>query len=193
MYRKIHCKIVADLGKDMFNSNFGYLNLNENRMYLENVLYLSSLIHDIKKFNKKHGTYGANWIISKLTDNEYCIRNNIPILSLDICNDVFMLIKFHKSKSIEKTIINDFNSESYLVNENIKILLFFIRLSDKLSHFVVDSRFKVITEKEVLKKTNEFLIKSNENLLEHDLVKIILNNILKEFKDIYCNRKIMYF
>ena len=60
MYRKIHCKIVADLAKDMFNSIFSYLDEIESRIYLENVLYLGCLTHDIRKFDKKHAAYGAN-------------------------------------------------------------------------------------------------------------------------------------
>lgn len=193
MYRKIHCKIVADLGKDMFNSNFSFLNLKENRMYLENVLYLGCLTHDIRKFDKKHAAYGANWMISKLTDDEYCKRNDIPIISLDVCNDICILIKFHKSKNIEKSIIDEADSTNYIIDENIKPLIFFIRVSDKLSHFVIESRFKVITEKDLLKKTNEFLVKTNNNLLEEDVLNNVLNNIFKDFKDIYCNKKIFCF
>jgi len=193
MYRKIHCKIVADLGKDMFNSNFSCLNLKENRIYLENVLYLGCLTHDIRKFDKKHGAYGANWMLSKLTDDEYCKKNNIPILSIDVCNDICILIKFHKSNNLQKSIIDEAISNNYIVDENIKSLLFFIRLSDKLSHFIVESKFKVITEKDVLKKTNEFLIKMNDSLLEEDLLNKVLDNILKDFKDMYCNRQILCF
>ena len=193
MYRKIHCKIVADLAKDMFNSIFSYLDEIESRIYLENVLYLGCLTHDIRKFDKKHGAYGANWIMSKLADNEYCQNNNIPVFSIDICNDICILIKFHKSKNVEKSLMNEHNLENYIIKEYMKPLIFLIRLADKLSHFVVESKFKVITEKDVKKKIDEFLIKTSDYMLDENLTNAIIELILYDFKDMYCNKKIMNF
>mgnify|MGYP001130207327 FL=1 len=74
-----------------------------------------------------------------------------------------------------------------------KPLIFLIRLADKLSHFVVESKFKVITEKDVKKKIDEFLIKTSDYMLDENLTNAIIELIFYDFKDMYCNKKIMNF
>ena len=63
-YRRIHCAIAGEIAiKIYLKKQQGLKGGEENELNDElKLLYFATLIHDIKKFDKKHSKIGAKWI-----------------------------------------------------------------------------------------------------------------------------------
>lgn len=118
-YRRIHCAIAGEIVIKIYLER----KKTSNEEYYSNelkILYFATLIHDIKKFDKKHSKIGAKWI-------SYNLRNFVNIKEeelKEICN----LVRFHKGS------INEYSSE----------LLETLQISDEESRKVEKKLFKVL-------------------------------------------------
>lgn len=115
-YRRIHCAIAGEIVIKI------YLDMKKEEIYNDElkILYFATLIHDIKKFDKKHSKIGAKWI-------SYNLRKFVNIQEeelQEICN----LVRFHKGS------IKEYSNE----------LLEILQISDKESRSVEKELFKII-------------------------------------------------
>ncbi|MBE6049757.1 MAG: hypothetical protein E7214_03610 [Clostridium sp.] len=187
LYRRIHCKSVADLAEAMFNDNFNKECSEEEKKYLKNILYLAALTHDIRKLDKKHAISGARWMEKKLQGIRYSFNDEegnlieVPVVDDNTANLVCMLIEMHKSlKSVK------INRTEEDINEDIKILILFLRMADKLSKPLLESSFRKINADEINIKVNEVMIKYTFAISEFNITEVvnsIVNSIIKK----YCN------
>ncbi len=187
LYRKIHCKIVADLSLDIFNDNISCFKISSKKMYLENILYFGCLTHDIKKYDKRHCTCGSNFIYEFLNNSQFCHINHIPKFENNIIKDICTIIKYHKSKGMKPIYNNDFQ------NSDINLLIFITRICDKLSELAIESRFKIIREEQVEKMLVEVLDKVSNDKEFYEYGKKIYNSVLEYFIRRYCCNKILNF
>ena len=187
LYRKIHCKIVADLSIDIFDDNISYFEV-DNKMYLENILYLGCLTHDIKKYDKKHCTSGSEFIAGILKNDQFIKENNIPKFDHIIIDEICSIIRFHKSKSIDS-----FKENLSSNHMEIKPLIFITRICDKMSSFSIESRFKIIKKEQIVKSLDETLLnmKMDEQFYRYGTE--LYDNILQYFLRRYCNNKVLSF
>lgn len=119
-YRRIHCAIAGEFVlKIYFERQKEELNTEDYNDELR-ILYFATLIHDIKKFDKKHSKMGAKWISCNL-------RKFINIQEEDL-QEICNLVRFHKGS------INECSNE----------LLEILQISDKESRRVEKEFFKVI-------------------------------------------------
>ena len=121
-YRRIHCAIAGEIAiKIYLKKQQGLKGGEENELNDElKLLYFATLIHDIKKFDKKHSKIGAKWININL--KKYI---NIKEGELEeICN----LVRYHKGS------INEYNSE----------LLEILQTSDEESKKIEKEFFKIV-------------------------------------------------
>lgn len=118
-YRYYHCKITADLVLDLYSKNKIIKAIEQNILALK-ILYMSALLHDIRKFNNKHGVEGAKWIKENL-------RLFVEIDD-EVLECICALVRSHKSTKIEteKVVIND-------VLIPLKELLYILQISDEAS------------------------------------------------------------
>ncbi len=186
LYRKIHCKIVADLSIDIFDDNIPYFKVDNNKMYLENILYFGCLTHDIKKYDKKHCTSGSEFVSSILKNDQFIKENHIPKFDDMIINEICSIIKFHKSKSID-------SFKENLNKIEIKPLIFITRICDKLSSFSIESRFRTVKREQIMKTLDEALEKMKADKQFYEYGKELYDNILQYFLRRYCNNKILSF
>ena len=62
-YRRIHCAIAGEIAIKIYLKRQGLKGGEENELNNElKLLYFATLIHDIKKFDRKHSKIGAKWI-----------------------------------------------------------------------------------------------------------------------------------
>lgn len=118
-YRRIHCAIAGEIVIKMYLEREKTLKKEEYNDELK-ILYFATLIHDIKKFDKKHGKMGAKWI-------SYNLRKFVNIQEeelQEICN----LVRFHKGS------INEYSNE----------LLEILQKSDEESRRLERELFKII-------------------------------------------------
>ena len=108
-YRRLHCSIAGEIAIKIYLERQGENTLEGALSYELKILYFSTLVHDIKKFDRKHSKMGAKWL--KLNLRKYI---NIEEESLEeICN----LVRFHKGS------VNEYSNE----------LLEILQLSDEES------------------------------------------------------------
>lgn len=88
-YRKIHCTIAGELALNEYYNGELSSTLDRNGK----ILYFATLVHDIKKFHKKHSKVGARWIKENL---KYFVEIN-----KDDLEEICCLIKYHKSNDDE--------------------------------------------------------------------------------------------
>lgn len=183
-YRKIHSKITADLCERMLELTKTHFSKDDEFKYWFNILYFSALTHDIKKFNNDHSTAAAIWIKSRLL-------LKYEFFSEEVCTHICDLIKYHKAKQ------DDIFEIKYKIPE-IKMLIIFIRLADKLSKLVEEGKFDTIqpsesdNKLEALKENSEKIIYDKVFLCNSTYVsEILLKYIIDDFKIYYCNKDIM--
>lgn len=193
MFRKMHCKVVADLSLDVFDDNISYFNFYHNKMYLENVLYLGCLTHDIKKFDKKHCASGSSFVKNKLTDTEFLKENHIPLFDEDIVDEIASIIRFHKSKKIYTETEHIESETKEHIAQSIKSLIYITRICDKMSSFSVECRFRTIDKNEIKNQFSKCLIKMSDNIFNENIDTSINNSILEYFINMYCHNKILSF
>lgn len=114
-YRRIHCVIAGEIVIKIYFDMKKEIKEEELK-----VLYFATLIHDIKKFDKKHSKMGAKWI-------SYNLRKFVNIQEeelQEICN----LVRFHKGS------INEYSNE----------LLEILQKSDEESRRLERELFKII-------------------------------------------------
>lgn len=114
-YRRIHCAIAGEIVIKIYFDMKKEIKEEELK-----VLYFATLIHDIKKFDKKHSKMGAKWI-------SYNLRKFVNIQEeelQEICN----LVRFHKGS------INEYSNE----------LLEILQKSDEESRRLERELFKII-------------------------------------------------
>ena len=88
-YRRIHCTIAGEIAlKEYYNGNISNTLDRDGK-----ILYFSTLVHDIKKFHKKHSRVGAKWINDNL--KYFVVINNEDL------EEICCLIKYHKSNCNE--------------------------------------------------------------------------------------------
>jgi len=115
-YRRIHCAIAGEIVIKI------YFDMKKEKIYNDElkILYFATLIHDIKKFDKKHSKMGAKWI-------SYNLRKFVNIQEKDL-QEICNLVRFHKGS------INEYSNE----------LLEILQISDKESRNVEKELFKII-------------------------------------------------
>ncbi|MGM9979680.1 MAG: HD domain-containing protein [Clostridium sp.] len=115
-YRRIHCAIAGEFVIKI------YFDMKKEKIYNDElkILYFATLIHDIKKFDKKHSKMGAKWI-------SYNLRKFVNIQEKDL-QEICNLVRFHKGS------INEYSNE----------LLEILQISDKESRNVEKELFKII-------------------------------------------------
>lgn len=114
-YRRIHCAIAGEIVIKIYFDMKKEIKEEDLK-----VLYFATLIHDIKKFDKKHSKMGAKWI-------SYNLKKFVNIQEDElqkICN----LVRFHKGS------INEYSNE----------LLEILQKSDEESRKVERELFKII-------------------------------------------------
>lgn len=183
-YRRLHSKITADLCGKMFEITKSNFIKKDEYSYWFNIFYLAALTHDVKKFTKNHSRAGAAWMESNLKlEPEY--------FDSDICDNICDLIRYHKAKEDDILEIQNKKPE-------IKILIIFIRLADKLSKLVEDGKFSTIEKSEAdnkvkaLRENSEKLIYDKEFLCNDVYItEKLINDIMNNFKSCYCDKDIM--
>lgn len=186
LYRRIHCKCVADLSESMFNNNFNKEYSEEQIKYLRNILYLSALTHDIRKLDKKHAISGAEWMYKKLQGIRYSFTDEegnlieAPVVDTNTTNLICTLIEMHKSLKTVKT-----NIDKESINDDIKQLVLFLRLADKLSKLLVESSLRKVNVNEVNVKVSEVVSKYSFDVSEFN-VNDIIYKISNKFIEDYC-------
>ena len=173
-YRQLHSKIVADLAVNMFDKYFLKLLGTADPAYRPS-LYFACLIHDVRKLNKKHNLAGARFFL----ENQGLLTSSLYDLQL-----VFCIVNYHSADKKGKDL--EYMNEIGNLSDDIKLLLLFTRLSDKLSKLVLKSHYKEISPEEVdmvLKKINN---NSKELLNFNDGISEILKEIENNFKYKYC-------
>lgn len=134
-YRYYHSKLTGDIALKLYRKYI--INKNDGN---ERILYLSALIHDIKKIDKKHSLVGADWI-----------RKNIKDF-FEMCDEdiekVALLVRYHKSsvKKIEN-----------IQDENILDLILILQVADSLSKFREKAVYKEIDYDKLKKKLIEVI------------------------------------
>ena len=115
-YRRIHCAIAGEIVIKI------YFHMKKEKIYNDElkILYFATLIHDIKKFDKKHSKMGAKWI-------SYNLRKFVNIQEKDL-QEICNLVRFHKGS------INEYSNE----------LLEILQISDKESRNIEKELFKII-------------------------------------------------
>ena len=115
-YRRIHCAIAGEIVIKI------YFHMKKEKIYNDElkILYFATLIHDIKKFDKKHSKMGAKWI-------SYNLRKLVNIQEKDL-QEICNLVRFHKGT------INEYSNE----------LLEILQISDKESRNIEKELFKII-------------------------------------------------
>lgn len=88
-YRRIHCTIAGEIALNVYYN--GSVNSTLDRD--GKILYFSALVHDIKKFHKKHSRVGARWIRENL---KYFVE-----IDEDDLEEICCLVKHHKSSDNE--------------------------------------------------------------------------------------------
>lgn len=164
-YRQYHSKLVSDIAIEIFECNLkNILSEVENIEYQRKILYLSSLIHDIKKLDKNHNKIGAQWVEENIKD--YLIIDNQSV------EDICKIISKHKQ---------DANLKACKIN--LLFLILIIRVADKLSKLKEKSNYMEIKEEEisnivkkVRKKTLENSIKDLKKDIECFFDNIIINS-----------------
>ena len=127
-YRKYHSKLVSDIALEIL-----YLHVMPDLQKVEqaeDILYLASLLHDIKKFDEKHNKAGAKWFMENI--DEY----------LDIDEEskkyIRKLISKHKLGAKLKKYKNE-----------LLYLILIIRVSDKLSKLKEKANYSCIKEEQI--------------------------------------------
>lgn len=127
-YRKYHSKLVSDIALEIL-----YLHVMPDLQKVEqaeDILYLASLLHDIKKFDEKHNKAGATWFMENI--DEY----------LDIDEEskkyIRKLISKHKLGAKLKKYKNE-----------LLYLILIIRVSDKLSKLKEKANYSCIKEEQI--------------------------------------------
>ncbi|MDY4077639.1 MAG: HD domain-containing protein [Clostridium sp.] len=118
-YRRIHCAIAAEIVIKIYLERKKTSRKEEYSDELK-ILYFATLIHDIKKFDKKHSKVGAKWINYNLRKFVNTKEEELK----EICN----LVRFHKGS------INEYPSE----------LLEILQISDEESRKVEKKLFETI-------------------------------------------------
>ena len=189
IYRRTHSKVTADLAESMFDNNFNKEYNKDQIKYLKNVLYLASLTHDIRKLDKRHASSGAEWMYKKLQGIRYSYTDEtgnfieVPIVDINTSNLVCTLIEMHKGRKSEKI-----NRQEEAINEDIKLLVLFIRLADKLSKLVVESNLRKINVNEINTKVDEVFNKYTLSVTEFNVAEIV-DNVEKKFIEDFCNKE----
>lgn len=114
-YRRIHCAIAGEIVIKIYFDMKKEIKEEDLK-----ILYFATLIHDIKKFDKKHSKMGAKWISCNL-------RKFVNIKEEElqkICN----LVRFHKGS------INEYSNE----------LLEILQKSDEESRKIEKKLFNII-------------------------------------------------
>lgn len=127
-YRKYHSKLVSDIALEIL-----YLHVMPDLQKVEqaeDILYLASLLHDIKKFDEKHNKAGAKWFMENI--DEY--------LDIDEENKKYIrkLISKHKLGTKLKKYKNE-----------LLYLILIIRVSDKLSKLKEKANYSCINEEQI--------------------------------------------
>lgn len=173
-YRQLHSKIVADLALNMFDKYFLKLFDSANPAYRPS-LYFACLVHDVKKLDKKHNLAGARFLL----DNKDVLNSTLYDLEL-----VFCLTNYHSADKKGKDL--EYINEIRNLNDEIKLLLLFTRLSDKLSKLVVKSSYREISPQEVDVILNKINNNSQELLDFNEGIGVLIKEIENSFKDKYC-------
>lgn len=160
-YRRYHCFLVGEAAINLLEKNYELLNLVDNdSIDYYKVLYISSLLHDIKKIDKKHGKAASKWLKDK--------KERLNILSDEEFQAVRLLIKYHNMKSKKKVKL----LEEDPLDEVLK-LLFILMISDKLSKLIDESNYRIIDGEEkdnVFQKVFSEYNKCTEDRLKDKLV-----------------------
>jgi exopolyphosphatase/guanosine-5'-triphosphate,3'-diphosphate pyrophosphatase len=177
-YRQLHSKIVADLAIKMFDDYYDELFKKDE--FRRMGLYFGCLTHDIKKIDEDHHIKGAEFIENSLISKDYDIRA-IKCFS--------KIVEYHKAKKEKKKDDKYMEEISNLDNE-MKTLILFSRISDKLSKFVYKSKYKRITEKNIDQKMKEIIGKSHEFIWDEEKLIRVFDLVKTQFKVKYCNKQI---
>lgn len=175
-YRQLHSKIVADLALNMFDKYFIELFGTAKPTYRPS-LYFACLVHDVKKLDLKHNLAGARFFL----ENKDILNSTLYDLEL-----VFSLTNYHSADKKGKDL--EYINEIRNLNDDIKLLLLFTRLSDKLSKLVVKSAYRKITPLEVDVVINKINNNSSELLDFNDSIGALIKEIENNFKDKYCSK-----
>lgn len=175
-YRQLHSKIVADLAIKMFDDHYENLFKSDECRRME--LYFGCLTHDIKKIDEKHHKKGAKFIRSAL---------ELRGFNDNVIKNIFKIIKYHKSKSQKKKDF-EYKQEVAKLDNEMKTLILFTRLADKLSKLVYKSNYKLITEKKIDEKLSEI----KKNSYEFMWNKEELNKVFESIKITVMNKRFIY-
>ena len=164
-YRQYHCKIVADLALS-FHNEVNYLDIDEN------LLYISCLLHDVRKIEKSHNIMGEKYLKKSFIAKEYFTEEDI--------RKIATFIKYHKGSKI------DMSREAFSISiteKEFKYYLLLIRVADKISKLVYMNKYKKLQEEDK-NKTKENIYKITLPIVqgEEDLEAIreeLLNKIEK--------------
>lgn len=172
-YRQLHSKVVADLAVNMFDTYYKHF-YGKAEAYYKSSLYFACLIHDVRKIDKKHNFKGANFFFK----HKNLVSSNLYDIEL-----VFNIVNFHSAdkKGTDLEYINKIMN----LNDNVKLLILFTRLSDKLSKLVVKSKYKRISTEDVDDVLNK--INNNSKELFNSSTKQLIKDIEIEFKGKFCS------
>ena len=174
-YRQLHSKLVADLACKIYKENFFEADECENKL-----LYLASLLHDIKKMDKKHHREGKCFIKNNLC---YAIKESGFEVSVDnkTMKKLGTIIEMHK---VDKEPEWYYDKIEKMKKRKLTHQVFCIRIADKLSKLEYQSFYTRVTNDDFIR------LKEKINNITNDLIEIdeslgnkkneILNNFYNE-------------
>lgn len=173
-YRQLHSKVVADLALSFYDNYFKDI-CGTSDEKLKSSLYFGCLVHDTKKLTQNHNLVGADFLKSSAD----LIDTSFFDLSLS-----YVLVRYHTASKKRNTA--EYFKEISDLSAEIKILLLFTRLSDKLSKLVVKSSYKEIMPADVDKIISKTVNRSPELINAYSATNPMINSIALSFKNKYC-------
>lgn len=164
--REEHCKKVSQIALLLFENIYkkSLIDINDKEKdYEKKVLYISSLLHDVKKYKKKHHIAASEYVKKKLTE-----------IDKDEMEDIGIIIKGHNSEDDIKFI---YDSKKISSNNLIKLILI-IRYADKLSKLDNYNDEESINEK-IKKVNNESKHIIQKIGCEEEMLKIVRDTCFK--------------